>query len=632
MTYSPEAFRKYCHDAAKHFLQTAVVIDNEAVFDMDRLIREAQAKQAEAEVEAVAQQDKIVIPSGKLIEIKLEVPAAAKPEVVAKEVTPPKAAPTLPSFSHLLDAKLLIDGFSDSRIVCSVICPGKDEAQAVERAIKVAITADIIVVDWMLDKAKGEAGSKRARDIIKGVIENDIESRGRLRLIAVYTAEDSPVSVLDQLFDHIKGMDFRHDKISKDEKTRSIRNSHLKISVISKPSVKEQAGIQPIPFAELPGKLLDLFCDLNFGLLPSVALHSIAAIREETHHLLAVLHGKLDPALIGHRCLLLHPEDAEEFCDDLISGELRSILSMKQIGSGFADKMANKRWIGSKIKPDAPHKYKSFNLTREQAFSLVENGEKAIPKVLSEIKADWLRHKLEDKPDHKDADGQAIEIEKAIERILSEGASAAKFYKVPDELSEKTIPQLLDGSEATGEQINLDFSRLCSLKRETFGLRTPVEGWTPRLTLGTILQLRDGAKDTFLICLQPRCDSVRLEKDKVWKFPFLVLEEMKGKLNVVIKAFDKDFEPVDKKLFYEPKPRNQIVFEFKSVTGDAIISTNDSGVFKFKNEDIIAEKVKEFWWVADLKDFVAQKIADEMSTRVGTVGFDEYEWLRRKAR
>lgn len=630
MTYSPETFRKYCHEAARHFLQTAVVIDNEAVFDMERYIKEAQAKQAKAETE-VRKEIIIAPPSGALREITLAVPVAADPAGVAKEVTPPKVLTTTSDFSHLLDAKLLIDGFADSQVVCSVICPGKDEPHAVERAVKVAVTADIVVVDWMLDKVEGEAGSKRSRDIIRAIMEKDIECRGRLRLIAVYTAEDSPGTVLDQLFDHIKGMDFRHDKISKDEKSRTIRNTHLKIAVLSKPTVKEQAGICPIPFVELPGKLLDLFCDLNLGLLPSIALHSIAAIREETHHLLAVLHGKLDPALVGHRCLLLHPEDAEEFCDDLISGELRSILSMKQIGSSFADKIANKRWIGSKIRPDVPHRYKSFNLTREQAFSLVENGEKLISRVLSEIKVDWLRNKIENKPDYKDTDGQPIDIERAAEKILSEGAPAARFYRVPDDLGEKTIPQLLDGSEAAGELTNLDFSRLCSLKREAFGLRTPVEGWVPRLTLGTILQLREGEKDTFLICLQPRCDSVRLEKDKIWKFPFLVLEEMKGKLNIVIKAFGKDLNPVDKKLFYEPKPRNQIVYGFKSVTGDSIISTNDGGVFKLQTADSITENRKEFLWIADLKDFVAQKIADEMSNRVGSVGFDEYEWLRRKA-
>lgn len=628
MTYSPEAFGQYCHDAAKHFLQTAVVIDNEAVFDMDRLIIEAQAKQAEVE----ARKGELVVPTpGVLRKPKMPASVVAEPVGMAEGVpplivTPPSASSEL---SHVLDAKLLIDGFANSRIVCSVICPGRDETHVVERAINVAVTADIVVVDWMLDKAGGEAGSKRARDIIKGILEKDIESRGRLRLIAVYTAEDNPGTVLDQLFDHIKDMAIPHDKISKDGRKITIQNSHLKIAVLSKPSVKEQAGIHPIPFAELPGKLLDLFCDLNLGLLPSVALHSIAAIREETHHLLAVLHGKLDPALVGHRCLLLHPEDAEEFCDELISGELHSILSMKRISVRYADKVAHKRWIGSKIKPDDPHKYKSFYLTREQAFSLVENGEKAISKVLNEMRADWLRRRLIEKPDHKDINGKKIVLEKAAERILTEGVSAAKLYGVP-EINEKTIPQLLDGTEAAGEQINLEFSRLCSLKREAFGLRKPVEDWVPKLTLGTIVQLREGEKDTFLMCLQPRCDSVRLDNDKIWNFPFLILEKAGSKMNIVIKAFDKLFKPIDKKLFYDPKPRNQIVYQFKSVTGDAIISTNDGGVFKFKNEDSIADNVKEFWWVADLKDFVAQKIADEMSTRVGSVGFDEYEWLRRK--
>ena len=632
MRYSPETFRQYCHDAAQHFLQTAVVIDNEAVFDMDRLIKEAQVKQAEAEVE-VKKEKLIVPPSGALRSLKMLASIAAEPVGIAEVTPPPKEMPKLVSadFSHLLDAKILIDGFANSGIICSVICPRKDEVQVVERAINVAVTADIVVVDWMLDKVEGEAGSKRARDIMKGIIERDIESRGRLRLIAVYTAEDNPGTVLDQLYDHIKDMTFPHDKVSKSGRKLTIQNSHLKIAVLSKPTVKEQVGISPIPFAELPGKLLDLFCDLNCGLLPSVALHSIAAIREETHHLLAVLHGKLDPAFVGHRCLLLHPEDAEEFCDDLISGELRSILSMKQIGVKYADKAAHKRWLGNKIKAGDPHNYKSFCLTREQAFSLVENGEKAISKVLNELRADWLKRKLIEKPDHKDINGKKIVRKKAVDRILTEGVPVAKFYGVPD-IGEKTIPQLLDGAEATGEQINLEFSRLCSLKREAFGLRKPAEGWTPRLTLGTILQLREGTTDTFLMCLQPRCDSVRLEKDKIWNFPFLIFEKAGSKMNIVIKAFDREFKPVDKKLFYEPKPRNQIVYQFKSVTGDAIVSSNDGGVFKFKNEDSIADHVKEFCWVADLKDFVAQKIADGMSTRVGSVGFDEYGWLRRKAR
>lgn len=632
MTYTPDAFRTYCHDAAKHFLQTAVVIDNEAVFDMDRYIKEAQAKQAEAE--AAAQKEKIVEPpSGTLKGIKLAVPAATEPAGVAKEVTPQKAPPTPPDFSHLLDAKLLIDGFSDSRIVCSVICPGKDEAQAVERAIKVAVTADIVVVDWMLDKVKGEAGSKRARDIIKGIIEKDIESRGRLRLIAVYTAEDSPVTVLDHLFDHIKDMDFMHDKIkiSKDEKTCSIRNSHLKIAVLSKPSVKGQVGVHPIPFAELPGKLLDLFCDLNMGLLPSVALHSIAAIREETHHLLAVLHGKLDPALVGHRCLLETPDDAEEFCEDLVAGELRGILSTRGIGKHYLDLKANKKWIGSRIKKDEHILYDDkFRFTRDHAFSLAEKGIIDHKSVLSEIRADWLERKVSGDNNYKDDKNNPIDITHAKERLLAGDGTAITQFKIPS-ISEKDFPQILNGNKSDGDKINREFSRLCALKREAYGLRRPFKDWVPQLTLGTIIQQK--GTDKFFICLQPRCDSVRLTIDQNYKYPFLAIGEGKKKGVIIVRGLDATSTIVDKELTYEPLPRHQVIFEFKCYDKKGIIAYKTENHFVFteltKQEGQVP---KEYYWIADIKDFIAQRIADDLSTRIGSVGLDEYEWLRRKAK
>ncbi len=193
------------------------------------------------------------------------------------------------------------------------------------------------------------------------------------------------------------------------------------------------------------------------------------------------------------------------------------------------------------------------------------------------------------------------------------------------------IPQILNGNESDGLQANLDFSRLCSLKREAFGLRKPVDDWIPRLTLGTILQVRISGGDQFLLCLQPRCDSVRLEKDKVWNFPFLILQNANSKLNVVIKCFGQDDKAIDKKLFYDPKPRNQIVYSFKSITGDAIEAIEEDGKFTFDDEGHGGDKTK-FIWVADLQDSIAQRIADELSARVGSVGFDEYEWLRRKAR
>lgn len=619
MMYTSETFRQFCHDAAKQFLQTVVVIDNEAILDEKSKAPEKSQPHAETLQGKLKEP-----PQGTLDDLTSALNAG-------DATTPtPEAEETTPYNSRELRAKPLIDGFADDGIICSVIRPDDDETKVVERAVKVALAADIVVVDWMLGQKRGESPSLRAREIIKGIIEGDLTKRGRLRLIAIYTAE-GPVGVLDALYDHIKDLNFPHDGIKKIERSLSIRNSHLKIEVFNKPSVAASPTTLPVSFEDLPSKLLRSFSDLNEGLLPTIALRSIAAIREETHHLLAVLHGKLDPALVGHRCLLPHPEDAEEFCDDLIAGELRSVLAMKRIGSTYANKTAHKRWIGSKIATETPHKYKTIQLTRDQAFDLVEKGDEVLPKVLNDIRVDWLKRRLAEHPDHKDVAGQAVEFDKAALRISTEGASAAKLYKVPD-VSERAVPQIFAGNGANGEQVNLEFSRLCSLKREAFGLRKPVEGWTPRLTLGTILQLREEITDTFLICLQPRCDSVRLGKGKIWNFPFLVLARAgnKGKMNIVVKSFDRDLNPVDEKLYYEPKPRKQVVYQFESNTGDAIMASKEDDLFKFKEFKEIDAKV--FWWVADLKDFVAQKIADEISTRIGSVGFDEYEWLRRKAR
>jgi len=626
--YSPEGFRQFCYDATKQFLQSVVVIDNEAVYE-----RAVEGVPGEKMNIPEVQEP----PKGSLA--GLAGGASGKAKADAQPEEQPDAAPTEAliqqytkeeEYTHVLEAKVLIDCFADDGIICSVIRPDEDENQIVARAVKVASSADIIVVDWILGQGDGESPSLRARDIVKGIIESDFKRRGRLRLIAIYTAESNPADVLDQLFDHIKHLEFSHGCVEKIDKQLSIQNSHLKIVVRNKPSVGESVGTRPIDFKDLPAELLNLFCELNMGLLPTVALRSIAAIREETHHLLAVLHGGLDPALVGHRCLLPDPKNAEEFCDDLIAGELRSVLAMKKIGATYCDDVANKFWVGSKIQRDTPHKYKSFRLTREQAFSLLERGQKVHAKVMNEMRIDWLKQKLTADPGHKDKDGAEINTENAERRIRDEGGSAAKHFGVPD-ISERSLPQVFEGEDKNGEIINLEFSRLCSLKREAFGLRKPTSGWIPRLTLGTILQKKGngGEKDEFYLCLQPRCDSVRFDKDEIVNFPFLKLKNSSGKLNIVLKAFDGSNNAVDKKLSYEAKPRNQVSFEFKSVSGEVVEALENDGIFIFKS--LKNEQENEgFLWVADMKDFIAQRIADELSARVGSVGIDEYEWLRRK--
>ncbi len=66
-------------------------------------------------------------------------------------------------------------------------------------------------------------------------------------------------------------------------------------------------------------------------------------------------------------------------------------------------------------------------------------------------------------------------------------------------------------------------------------------------------------------------------------------------------------------------------FDPADSSGDYIEAVLEGDTWIFKSEEMRYE------WIADMKDFLAQKICDQLSGRQGVVGLDEYEWLRRSA-
>ena len=86
--------------------------------------------------------------------------------------------------------------------------------------------------------------------------------------------------------------------------------------------------------------------------------------------------------------------------------------------------------------------------------------------------------------------------------------------------------------------------------------------------------------------------------------------------------------PGDIKVWISPFPHRQkmIRFDPKNSSGGVIQAAMENGRWFFKSEDTNYE------WIADLKDFLGQKICDQISGRQGVVGLDEYEWLRRQSR
>jgi len=87
----------------------------------------------------------------------------------------------------------------------------------------------------------------------------------------------------------------------------------------------------------LPQRLINEFAKLSDGILPNVAMASIAAIRNATHHILAKFHSGMDGPFLTHRALLTIPQEAVTYAENLIASEFQSILSVKKTGERFAD-------------------------------------------------------------------------------------------------------------------------------------------------------------------------------------------------------------------------------------------------------------------------------------------------------
>ena len=135
---------------------------------------------------------------------------------------------------------------------------------------------------------------------------------------------------------------------------------------------------------------------------------------------------------------------------------------------------------------------------------------------------------------------------------------------------------------------------------------TPV---LPILSLGSIIKDSMG---NMHICIQQRCDSVRVMKKR--KFLFLPLVS-DGKNPIIINR--RKYCPSRKSFAIQ-------TIEFTPLNGETVISAiNKEGKFVF-----IADNKDEYEWIVDLKAMHAQRISNEYCSQLGRVGLDESEWLR----
>jgi hypothetical protein len=107
---------------------------------------------------------------------------------------------------------------------------------------------------------------------------------------------------------------------------------------------KTSASADAVTKDALPARLIDEFVELARGLLANVALGSIAAVRDETHRVLARFHAGLDAPFLTHRLLLVTPDDAEGYVVDLWELSYSLFSSRVRLGGPAPDSIQLKEF------------------------------------------------------------------------------------------------------------------------------------------------------------------------------------------------------------------------------------------------------------------------------------------------
>lgn len=135
-----------------------------------------------------------------------------------------------------------------------------------------------------------------------------------------------------------------------------------------------------------------------------------------------------------------------------------------------------------------------------------------------------------------------------------------------------------------------------------------------RLHLGTVAYEPSGQK--YLVCVTPRCDSVRLS-DRT-RFLFLELKDRGGKWKIVVRNNEAAF--LVKAIGREPLTRS-------------FVPDNQQGIVLSRHDDTRGHYFvdcdgTEYEWLGELKAEFAQRLAHRYGDHLGRVPAEETEWLR----
>ena len=513
-------FAEHCRELAQRFLQTAIVVDDEAFVERNE--------------NAV---DQVVAPGRR----------------TSRLADTDHAAPR--SGRHSLDTKAIIDEFATLGVICSAIGPTVAAMVAIRQA-------DIVVLDWRLKADDPEFALKLLMKIL-----TEEPDRNALRLVAIYTGEAELLRIQGDIFAKLREADLDPDL----HEDGTVIYGHGRVVLYAKPGVNLPHTLQGQQTAEneLPRRLVEDFSRVTVGLLPSIALVSLTAVRECAHMVLDRFRAELDPAFLAHRVCLPDPDDAERQIVNHVAEELRGLMDYAVADQEPAGRQSITQWIHERAgDPPQDFQFGDRSLSSEDTATLATSG---------------------------------LHNQGILGRNEFESLSAG-----------------FNGGDSGG----LD-ERLAWIITS----RTVLDAPPPRLWLGTVVQWRedeDGGQGSQLICLRPRCDSVRLKVKT--SFAFLPLgEPRQGQMQLIVRSGSRyqrrgitldasgwkvhEFEPDNN--------RDAVVARKEGTTGPSIFTDADG---------------RKYEWLGELKAEFAHRVAQTFADALSRVAVDDSEWLRRSAR
>lgn len=543
------SFADHCREIARRFLLTAAVVDDELSVVGRPMVR-----------------GELSVAGSPTVHGGLTKPGRLPLGGLPKEPVPePKQRQD--DRPHPLNLNPVTWSFARQGMVCGMISPSgkEDDERHLARAVA---RADIVILDWRLNRDTGA----NALPLLHRILKED--QRNRLRLIAFYTGEAAAVRerIRDQIEESLQDLVSPKRTTSRSESDPSMIDfGACRIVAYGKPGGVHEDGLDDvISEDQLADRLIDDFAHMVQGLLPSLVITALTAVRENVYRVLECFGTRLDPAFLAHRACLDAPSESEQHIVEQLASELGGIMDDAVGRECPAGIEAIEKWLQERFEDREVVFGRGKEASRSQVLAMLTHGVK--------------RERGPLRAQGKDYD------------ILSYG-----FSGCADDSEE------LD--RALASRMNF---------RQVHADRPP------RLSMGTVVRQIGSEEGNVLLCATPKCDSVRLKERSSFLFLPLSSPPQSKTSQIVVPSVKSRHE----RLTLEMNPAQWRILDFNP-DPDAecvLASTDDDAGSRFLFKD---RSENRYQWVGELKADVAQSVAQAIATRMARVGLNKSEWHRR---